>query len=238
VSKAYKGKTCIYCTVDGVSTSQDHVVAREFFPPHQRHDIPKVPACDACNNQKSKLEHYLTTVLPFGGRHEKSPEILSELVPRRLQRNRKLQRELLNSWKSEISISHDGHLQPQHTFNVDADKIEELYDFMVRGLCWSEWQLLLPKSKSEIQVGFLTSEGEELTESLLRMNAKRRCRRDIADGLFRYEGVQAVDNDLITIWKMSLYGVEFSEGEQSKGRAFLCYASSAPIGNALPIGSG
>ena len=235
-NKAFKGKTCVYCTVDGSSTTADHVLAREFFPADQRHGIPKVPACNACNNEKSHLEHYLATVLPFGGRHPQSRAILSELVPPRIKRNRKLLHELASSWNSGVSISPNGYLQPQHTFNVDADKIEQLYEFIVRGLCWSEWQLLLPKSLSEIQVGFLTSDGAAIAESLLRLNPKRKSQRVIADGLFQYEGVQAVDNDLITIWKMSLYGVEFADGENPNEHAFICYASSGPLGKVLPIG--
>jgi hypothetical protein len=237
VSKAFQGKTCVYCTVEGISSTPDHVVARGFFPTEQRHGIPKVPACQSCNNTKSGLETYLTAVLPFGGRHTKSAEILAELAPKRLDRNRKLARELAGSWNSSISISSEGYLQLQHTFNVDADKIEQLYRFIVRGLCWSEWQLLLPETHSEIQVGFLTLDGARLVESLLRGNAKRRCQGMIAAGLFQYEGAQAVDNDLITVWKMSLYGVTFSDGKDSNVRSSLCYASTGPIGKVLPIGS-
>ena len=43
--------------------------AREFFLTDRRAQFPKLPACETCNNVKSKLEHYLTAVLPFGGRY-------------------------------------------------------------------------------------------------------------------------------------------------------------------------
>ena len=236
MSKAFKGRTCVYCTVDGSSTTADHVLAREFFPADCRHGIPKVPSCNSCNNAKSHLEHYLCTALPFGGRHKRSAEILTELVPRRLERNQKLKVEFTGGLSSGASVSRAGHIQPRKTFNVDADKIVQLYEFIVRGLCWSEWQLLLPKSISEIQVGLLTSDGAEIADRLLNLNSKRRSHGLVADGLFQYEGVQAVDNDLITIWKMSLYGVEFADAENSKEHAFVFYASSGPIGKVLPIG--
>ena len=43
--------------------------AREFLLTDRRASFPKLPACETCNNVKSKLEHYLTAVLPFGGQH-------------------------------------------------------------------------------------------------------------------------------------------------------------------------
>lgn len=237
MSKAFKSKTCVYCAVEGISSTPDHVVARAFFPTDQRHGIPKVPACQSCNNTKSGLETYLTTILPFGGQHAQSADILTNLVPKRIDQNQKLRRELLSGLDAKVSISPEGFIQLQRTFNVDSEKIEQMYGFIVKGLCWSEWQLLLPQSHSEIQVGFLTPDGARFAESLLRMNAKRRCQGKIAAGLFQYEGAQAVDNDLITIWKMSLYGAMFSDGEDLNVRTSHCYASTGPIGKVLPIGS-
>jgi hypothetical protein len=72
----------------------DHVFARSFFLEHRRENLPKVPACTVCNNEKSKLEHYLATVLPFGGRHDDAHRNLEELVPSRLGGNARLHREL------------------------------------------------------------------------------------------------------------------------------------------------
>jgi 5-methylcytosine-specific restriction endonuclease McrA len=76
MSKKFKGKTCAYCGEREAITG-DHVFAREFFLPSDRADLPQAPICGECNNEKSKLEHYLTTVLPFGGRHPASAENLS-----------------------------------------------------------------------------------------------------------------------------------------------------------------
>lgn len=126
-------------------------------------------------------------------------------------------------------------MQSRLTFNIDAEKLEQLYELIVRGLCWWEWQLLLPKLLSDVEVGFLNAEGAAIAEKLLGMQVKRRCRRVIANGLFLYEGVQALDNDLITVWKMSLYGVKFMDVDQTSQTTFICYASTAPKGKALPI---
>lgn len=94
VSKRFKGKTCVYCTGEGISQTADHVIAREFLPVAHRGDLPKVPACEPCNHAKSRLEHYLLAVLPFGSRHPTASSMLDSEVPRRLARNPSLHRNL------------------------------------------------------------------------------------------------------------------------------------------------
>jgi hypothetical protein len=53
-----------------------------------------VPACRPCNTAKADLEHYLATVLPFGGRHADAAANLQDLVPQRLAKNLALKRKL------------------------------------------------------------------------------------------------------------------------------------------------
>lgn len=61
-SKKYRDKTCVYCGKEKSSTTGDHVIAREFFPTDARQNLPQVPSCVACNNDKSFIEHYLLAV--------------------------------------------------------------------------------------------------------------------------------------------------------------------------------
>src|SRR5688500_6540735 len=61
-----RDKVCVYCATKPAE-NEDHVFARQFFLESRRANLPKVPACLACNNEKSKLELYLVSVLPFGG---------------------------------------------------------------------------------------------------------------------------------------------------------------------------
>lgn len=44
MSKAFKGKTCVYCGGTDMSSTEDHVFARQFFPEERRAGLPKVPA--------------------------------------------------------------------------------------------------------------------------------------------------------------------------------------------------
>ena len=91
---AFKGQPCIYCLVRPSMNQGDHVFARQLFPVSERDNLPKVPCCDQCNNDKSRLEHYLVTVLPFGAQHADSLSNLKTMVPPRLVKNQRLNREL------------------------------------------------------------------------------------------------------------------------------------------------
>jgi hypothetical protein len=95
MSKKLRGKPCAYCVVR-TATTDDHVFSREFFLVEDRNNLPKAPACAKCNGEKSKLEHYLTTVLPFGARHAQAMDNMQVNVPGRLAKNQKLHRQLQN----------------------------------------------------------------------------------------------------------------------------------------------
>jgi hypothetical protein len=75
MGKAFKSGLCPYRGVAG-STTADHVIARGFFPLDLRANLPKVGACQECNHKKSKLEHALTAVMPFGAQHGRAKEAL------------------------------------------------------------------------------------------------------------------------------------------------------------------
>ena len=99
MSKKLKDKLCAYCGIN-LSTSADHVFSRSLFCDPEIVNIPQVPACFDCNNEKSRLEHILSTILPFGGRHESVKKHLSNgKVGKRLSKNiplkLKIKKELL-----------------------------------------------------------------------------------------------------------------------------------------------
>jgi hypothetical protein len=95
-SKRYVGKTCPYCRVPNSTTTRDHVVAREFFLIEDRGDLPIVPACRACNQQKSALEHYALELMPLASRHPDAGQYNKKHLEPRLAR------------KSELVIYTDG----------------------------------------------------------------------------------------------------------------------------------
>ncbi|MBL4836842.1 MAG: HNH endonuclease [Kordiimonadaceae bacterium] len=102
--KGFSSQICIYCQKENSTPTGDHIISRSFFTLNNRDNIPKVPACTSCNNKKSKLEHYLATILPFGGKHTEASNYLKELVPARLTKNQKLHRNLKKEIKKVLGV--------------------------------------------------------------------------------------------------------------------------------------
>ena len=63
----------------------------------KREGILKVPACIKCNGEKSGYEQYLQTVLPLAGVDEVSRERVATQFQTRLDGNKRLKRELMES---------------------------------------------------------------------------------------------------------------------------------------------
>jgi hypothetical protein len=205
MSKQFKGKHCTYCAVAGASETGDHVFAREFFLLSQRHNLPKVPSCLPCNQKKSELEHYLTAILPFGGRHADATASLTTMVPKRLARNRKLHLEL-SEGSQKIWTKESSGLHVRTTaLPFDGRRLEELLAFIVRGLMWHHWQVLLGTC-SFVDVLSLTAHGEKLFARYSGMRAKHRVQETLGNRTFIYKGAQGVDNPRVSVWEFSVFG--------------------------------
>lgn len=123
MSKKFKGQRCAYCAERDAITG-DHIFAREFFLPSARADLPQAPICQECNNEKSKLEHYLTTVLPFGGQHSASLENLTSMVPKRLRKNARLHSKLAAGRRKTSTHTSGGESMHTMTIPFDGHRLE------------------------------------------------------------------------------------------------------------------
>lgn len=201
--KRFKGKLCVYC-VKRPSVTGDHVFAREFFTLGSRDRLPQVPTCDPCNNDKSKLEHYLTALLPFGGRHTEAQANLIQQVPSRLAKNLRLVRELKaargHSWHFE-----QGLYRQAMTLPLDPEKTLLLFEFIGRGLAWFHWQVYLQPEQTSRAL-FLSKTGTKYLNGIFAMNAAARVDEDLGKGAVTYIGAQAVDLRELTLWRIQLYG--------------------------------
>jgi hypothetical protein len=205
VSKKFKGKLCVYCA-ERPSGSGDHVFAREFFLPKDRHNLPKVPACSECNEAKSELEHYLTSVLPFGGRHEGAKANLETMVPPRVKKNRKLRRRLANGIATVWSEEGEQLLVPTMTLPIEPDRFEALFALIARGLIWHHWGTYLTREHS-VRAILLTTSGERLFDRyLFGMKAHDRVSANLGNGTFVYEGAQGIDCPQLSVWCFSAFG--------------------------------
>ena len=215
MSKRFKGKSWTYCVVPGISTAGDHVVAREFFPVSKRANLPQVPACDSYNRAKAELEHYATAVLPFGATNAEASATLATMVPPRLKKNQKLARSMAagagithvsqdagRSWDQEMGVP------------LDAERLERLWPYIVRGLAQHEFKVLLPDDECVVTAHFMGSAGRALFDSLLALNGER-VGRDLGNGVFMYEGLQSPESPRLTIWRMSVYGAIVGDDERA-----------------------
>jgi hypothetical protein len=205
VSKKFKGQRCAYCSASEAVTG-DHIFAREFFLLSARANLPQAPICEQCNNEKSNLEHYLTTVLPFGGRHTHASENLALQVPKRLGKNTKLHRNLMAEQRI-VSVSGTGGTTAETiAIPFDGEKLENLFSMITRGLVWYHWRVYL-ESSYRVQTHTITADGLEMyDQKLFRKNARNRVGEDLGSGTFAYEGAQAVDDPGVTVWKFRVYG--------------------------------
>ncbi len=195
----------MYCAAAGASETGDHVLAREFVPVRYRSQIPQVPACRQCNKDKSDLEHYLTTVLLFGGRHADGAGNLQNDGPRRLAKNQKLHRELARGSARMWTREPSGIVVRALTVPIDGEKVERLAGFIVRGLMWHHWKIVLGRD-CFVDVLSLTKRGEAFFHRYRNMRAKCRVRANIGNGALVYEGTQGTDNPQVSVWELSILG--------------------------------
>lgn len=215
MSKRFKREICAYCA-KATAITGDHIFAREFFPASRRDNLPQAPVCAACNNSKSKLEHYLTTVLPFGGRHSDASTNLAEMVPKRLGKNLKLHRQLAEG--------HTGSAIP-----IDGEKLEQLFRFIARGLVWFHWRVYVDDATHAVRS--LTAHQEfaqALDGSIFKKNARARVHENIGNGAFIYEGIQGLDDPALTFWRFSMYGGLMVAGAPSDPPASQFIAFTCP----------
>ena len=211
MGKQFKGKTCVYCGRPSVSEDGDHVLCRQFVLPKRRDHLPKVPACSQCNNEKSKLEHYLTSVMPFGGRHADAQEVLSSMVPPRLEKNRRL-RDSLTLFRSAIYTSHNnGPWVRQMSLPFDGDRLLRLAEMMVKGLAFYHWEFTFDQT-DVIRSTLLTRHGRRFVDPFFNAKGGRRIAESIADGALAYEAVEVRDVPRASLWRLSLYGANMSGG--------------------------
>lgn len=196
------------------------MVAREFFLEKYREGLPKVPACERCNSEKSVLEHYLTSVLPFGGKHPDALVNLATMVPKRLQKNLRLREELRREFaqgRRNIGLSDVNMNTLPSAIPINHIPLENLFAMMAKGLAWHHWRFTLGTGYSAT-AAILSDHGKRIVdEYLFALNARNRVAENIGGNAFAYEGLQAKDDPKLTLWRFSIYGgVSFGGGDDPR----------------------
>jgi hypothetical protein len=204
MQKWYRGKTCPYCAQIGASESADHVFARQFFLKEDRANLPKVPSCEPCNRAKAELEHYLASVLPFGGRHADATKMLSEYVPGRLAKNARLHHELVAGQTKDIRVLPNGYISPEIGIPIDCEKLGALFAYVAKGLALHHWEYIIPPD-ANVRSGMITRFGAQFFEGVLAMKG-RRIEAALGNSVLTYQAVQSVEQPQLSIWKFTPYG--------------------------------
>jgi hypothetical protein len=205
MGKRSVGKKCVYCC-SAPSTTEDHIFARQFFLVTNRDNLPKVPACGRCNGRKSRLEHYLTSVLPFGGHHKAATDTVMESVTRRFPKNQKLSREFLRSLRPAWVQEGAGLVLPTASFKFDSSKLAVLLKMIARGLAWYHWKSMVPPDYYADVLFMPDMVTVDFQDRVRSWNAERRISIDLGDGTIRYEGVQMADPHELTVWGFTVFG--------------------------------
>ncbi len=206
VSKKYKGKDCAYCGKVGASDTADHVVASSFFLIEDQGNLPKVPSCGPCNNQKSKLEHYVSAAFLAGSQLHEDGRYVRELVVPRLAKNKKQMAEV-GFFNPPVWINSDGLPRLALELKVDAAKLLQLMALVVKGLYCFHFQkpldtrfcpevFVLPPDKVAAS---LAPFAQYITHTSPRISG------DIGNGSFRYEGVRSDAYEAFSIWSMGFH---------------------------------
>lgn len=216
-SKKFQNRPCVYCTT-ATGTTADHVIARQFVPGPLRADLPKVPACTTCNNAKSQLEHYLATVLPFASRTATASADLTQAVPKRLAKNVKLHRELEAGRQRIWTREPSGIIMPTMAIPVDGEKLNAYVGYVVRGLMWHHWQVMLD-AEHFVDVQCLTTTGEKFFNVMSGWRGSNRLDETLGNGVLRYTAVQGTDRPEISVWVLSLFNGLKVSGDDPREQA-------------------
>ncbi|MEO6012746.1 MAG: hypothetical protein ABIQ30_04060 [Devosia sp.] len=196
MTSGYSKRLCAYCQLASSTRQGDHIFAREFFLEAQRANLPKAPCCATCNGAKARHEHYLTAVLPFGGRHDDAVASI-EATETRLGENLRLKRELEDGL--ELGASPDGSsLVP-----FQDEHLRGLFEMIPKGLLWYHAGVYLPENYGAL--AFAAPSGAVEPNPNFGPGAET-YRGNLGNGVFEYEGVTNPSDRFSSAWVFKLFG--------------------------------
>jgi len=190
-----------------------------FFPPTNRNDLPKAPSCRKCNDDKGKLEHYLTSVLPFSSDHATALQSQADTVKRRLEKNLALKMELQSGIQPVLIKSSKGFFDETISLPFQPEKIIKYCKYIVKGLSWFEWSVIIPKHYI-LEVMPLTRDYGIIWFRDLVLTMSPEFRRDcvIANGGFGYTCTRNIDDAAFSAWHLKFYGNLQIAGQTNDGQ--------------------
>ncbi len=176
-----------------------------MFQLRHRNNIPKVPACKKCNNEKSKIEHYLLSVLPFGGTHNDAKEMLTIDALKRLKKNQKLFTSLRSEWGYCYIPQESKVLEKRMHVNFDPNMLHTFIGFVSLGLTFHHWGLYLPRDH-EIKAFTPSPSGMRFIERLFGFRAAHTTNETLGNNTVRYKGACSGNQEFLSVWAVQLLG--------------------------------
>src|ERR1700760_4881633 len=105
-ARRFRNRPCVYCTDPAVTG--DHVIARKLFFVEDRANLPQVPVCERCNDEKGQLERYMLIALPMGNINREGKRYFHELLKRRLEKDRALARKMTRVYAPGFVVNSEG----------------------------------------------------------------------------------------------------------------------------------
>ena len=226
-SKKYIGKTCTYCGSPGISATRDHVIAREFFLPEHRSNLPQVPACLPCNGEKSALEHYALSVLPLASRHQDARRYAERNIARRFDKNRALLNRLSIERSGQWERHSGGFLVPTMSLKIDPEKITKLIGLIVRGLFTFHWKDALDLDwYADATLFHLEHERRAIAPLLPYIEPFAGIAEgDLGRGTFVYRGMRSSRIPQISLWQLTMFGgLQFASEKQFPNERFVKFS--------------
>ncbi len=205
-------QTCTYCGQDP-APEKDHVIARQFFPKAERFRgyLPKVPCCGTCNRAKQRIEDRLGVLFQFGHASEASRRVLTERVPRTLQKNADLTRSLKAGLQRVVVHRESGLLVPGLGIALtdrDLCDAHDWYRLITRGLYRFESGKNLPADNLVHLLRPVSRKQCKVLVGLIRGDPSHQY-RSLADGEFQY--LFAISTiDTISAWFYLFKSIDMS----------------------------
>ena len=199
-SKRFRNKACAYC--GDVSSTGDHVIARSLFPENLRDQLPKVPACSACNSQKSNLETYLAAMLPMAGNHAAANDVFKVAVARVLK-NQKLQSEIGSGFSRLAHLAGPNG----HPTEFRGETLLSYASYLGRGLLNFHFGTVLSADYEAKGMG-LDSRGQAAFDEMFEktMGHSKYVAMGYANHAFGYRGLVDLSDPCVSAWQIRLYG--------------------------------
>jgi hypothetical protein len=92
---------------------------------------------------------------------------------------------------------------------------------------YHHWQIVLGDDDCAATTVILDA-GSAFLDHIFKMNARGRIKESLGEGTFIYEGVQATDYPQFTLWRFSMYGVQFGDADKPEEKPSIIFSTTGP----------